>query len=218
PSEYAEFVLAATDRWIRAGHFTRMKLEPAVSIIRKLRGLDTGFCHFSDLKCDHVFTLYPDGRFGSCDELPWPQAMLAPVDDLRDLNLLAAAQRESGLLREGKSLMTRCATCAYQRACGGGCVATRRRFQLAGDQDAYCDHRARLIDGLAALLSQPADPAATWCRTVHWRHRTPNSMRDVGAFLARWDDASAPRAAVRLRTSPQGNINAAGLPGVHEAD
>ncbi|MFD6347369.1 radical SAM protein [Streptomyces roseolus] len=62
PDQYAEFVLAATTRWIEAGYFGRLKLEPAVSTIRRLRGLRSGFCHFSDLKCDHVFTLYPDGR------------------------------------------------------------------------------------------------------------------------------------------------------------
>ena len=49
-----------------------------MSVIRRLRGLDAGSCHFSDLKCDHVFTLYPDDRLGSCDELPWPQAQLTP--------------------------------------------------------------------------------------------------------------------------------------------
>lgn len=70
PAEYAEFVLAATIHWISAGHFSRLKLEPAVSTIRRLRGLDTAFCHFTNMKCDHVFTLYPDGRLGSCDELP----------------------------------------------------------------------------------------------------------------------------------------------------
>ncbi|MDH6223675.1 radical SAM protein [Streptomyces sp. MJP52] len=57
PAQYADFVLAAAVRWLEEGHFTRMKLEPAVSVIRRLRGLESGFCHFSDLKCDHVFTL-----------------------------------------------------------------------------------------------------------------------------------------------------------------
>ena len=45
PDEYAQFVLAATAHWITAGHFARVKLEPAVSTIRRLRGLQTGFCH-----------------------------------------------------------------------------------------------------------------------------------------------------------------------------
>ncbi|MEV1066026.1 radical SAM protein [Streptomyces sp. NPDC050263] len=218
PTEYAEFVLATTIRWIDAGHFARIKLEPAVSAIRRLRGLDTGFCHFSNLKCDHVFTLYPDGRLGSCDELPWPQAQLTRLDQAPDQAGVVAAQRRLPLLNQGKALMERCTTCAYQSACGGGCVATRWRHEQAGDQDSYCDYRIRMIDGIAALLAQPAHPAGAWCRTARWRPRVPNSMRDVGTFLTRWDRPDVARTPVRLQTSAHGNINMVGLPGVHEAD
>ncbi|WP_198535462.1 radical SAM/SPASM domain-containing protein [Streptomyces caatingaensis] len=218
PAEYADFVLAAAAHWISAGHFARLKLEPVVSAIRRLRGLDTGFCHFSDLKCDHVLTLYPDGRLGSCDELPWPQARLSLLPQTRDQHAVAEAQRSSRLLRQGRSLMERCTACDYRDTCGGGCVATRWRYDLAGDQDAYCDYRMRLIDGIAALLAQPSAPRGAWCRTLRRRPRHPNSMADVEGFLARWDDPRLPKPAVRLRVGAYGNINTVGLPGVHEAD
>ena len=218
PAEYADFVLSATSHWISAGHFSRLKLEPAVSAIRRLKGLDTGFCHFSDLKCDHVFTLYPDGRFGSCDELPWPQARLTLLHETADESAVTGAQHSSRLLGQGKSLMERCTTCDYQATCGGGCVATRWRYDLAGDQDAYCDYRMRMIDGIAALLAAPSAREGAWCRTLRWHPRRPNHMADVEGFLARWDDPEAPRPAARLHTSEYGNINALGRPGVHEAD
>ncbi|MFD5469621.1 radical SAM protein [Streptomyces sp. NPDC127105] len=218
PHEYAEFVLTATAHWISTGHFGRVKLEPAVSTIRRLRGLGSGFCHFSDMKCDHVFTLYPDGRLGSCDELPWPQARLALLDESAAESDVVKAQRGSNLLNQGKALMEKCVACDYRSTCAGGCVATRWRYDLAGDQDAYCDYRMRVIDGIAALFAQPAHPTGVWCRTMRWRPRTPNSMRDISAFLARWNQADSFRPPVRVRTSPHGNINAVGLPGVHEAD
>ncbi|MER7702355.1 radical SAM protein [Kitasatospora sp. NPDC097605] len=218
PDEYAEFVLAATARWIGSGYFTRLKLEPAVSTIRRLRGLDSGFCHFSDLKCDHVFTLYPDNRFGSCDELPWPQARLARLDEIGDQHGVARLQQDNLLLNQGKALMAKCTTCDYRSTCGGGCIATRWRQDPAADGDAYCDHRMRIVDGIAALLSQPAHPEGAWCRALRWRPRTPNSMHDVNAFTTRWDDPAATRIEVRLHVSEHGNINTVGLPGVHEAD
>ncbi|RDG37840.1 radical SAM/SPASM domain-containing protein [Streptomyces corynorhini] len=218
PDEYAQFVLATTAHWITAGHFAGIKLEPAVSTIRRLRGLQTGFCHFSDLKCDHVFTLYPDGRFGSCDELPWPQARLAEMESVADQHEVILAQRGSRLLNQGKALMAKCMTCDYRDTCGGGCVATRWRQDPAGDHDAYCDHRIRMIDGVAALLAQPAHPVGAWCQSLRWHPRTPNSMRDVNSFLARWDNPSIARSEVRLHTSEHGNINTVGLTGVHEAD
>lgn len=218
PDEYAQFVLAATAHWITAGHFAGIKLEPAVSTIRRLRGLQTGFCHFSDLKCDHVFTLYPDGRLGSCDELPWPQARLAELESVDDQHEVILAQQGSRLLNQGKALMDKCLTCDYRDTCGGGCVATRWRQDPAGDHDAYCDYRMRMIDGVAALLAQPAHPAGAWCQSLRWHPRTPNSMRDVHAFLARWGSPVTARGQVRLHTSEHGNINTVGLAGVHEAD
>ncbi|MFD4374805.1 radical SAM protein [Streptomyces sp. NPDC058486] len=218
PEQYAEFVLASTTRWIGAGYFTRLKLEPAVSTIRRLQGLGTGFCHFSDLKCDHVFTLYPDGRLGSCDELPWPQAQIGRIDLVTGEPGIAAAQRRLPLLSQGKDLMQRCAGCSYRSACGGGCIATRWRYEKFGDQDAYCDYRMRMIDGIAALLAQPAHPDGAWCRTARWRPRTPNSMRDVDGFLARWSHRDEEPLPARLHTSTYGNINTVGEPGVHEAD
>lgn len=218
PEQYAEFVLAATARWIEAGYYTRLKLEPAVSTIRRLRGLGSGFCHFSNLKCDHVFTLYPDGRLGSCDELPWPQAQLTRLDQVTEESEIAAAQRRLPLLNQGKDLMGRCTSCSYRSACGGGCIATRWRYEKAGDQDAYCDYRMRMIDGIAALLAQPAHTDGAWCRTARWRPRIPNSMRDISGFLARWNRVDAARLPVRLHTSAYGNINTVGEPGIHEAD
>jgi len=218
PTEYAQFVLAATARWITAGHFSRIKLDPAVSTIRRLHGLDTGFCHFSNLKCHHVFTLYPDGRLGSCDELPWPQAHLLQLTPATRQEDVTDAQHRSELLHQSRGLMAKCTTCDYQATCGGGCTATRGRMNTAGGDDAYCDYRMRMIDGIAALLAQPDHPEGAWCRTLRWHPRTPNSMADVERFLARWDDSEAVRGQVRLHTSEHGNINTVGLAGVHEAD
>ncbi|MFB6822660.1 radical SAM protein [Streptomyces virginiae] len=218
PDEYAQFVLAATAHWISAGHFARIKLEPAVSTIRRLRRLGTGFCHFSDLKCDHVFTLYPDGRLGSCDELPWPQARLVQLESVTDQHEVIRAQQDSVLLDQGKALMNKCTTCDYRDTCGGGCIATRWRMDPADDHDAYCEYRMRMIDGIAALLAQPAHPEGAWCQSLRSRPRTPNSMRDVNAFLTRWDNPDAAHGQVKLHTSEHGNINIVGLAGVHEAE
>ncbi len=219
PDEYAEFILEAASHWISSGLFARLSLEPAVAVIRRLRGLGVRSCHFSDLKCHHVLTLYPDRRLGSCDELPWPQAQLTTLGDTSTEADIVSAQAASPLLSMGKSLMTKCAECRYRDTCGGGCVATRlRESAAAGSDDAYCTHRMRLIDGMAALLAAPQHPAGARCRRIQWQPRTPNSMRDVTAFLDRWDDPTRPRPRARLLRSPTGNINTAGQADVVEAD
>ncbi|MBT0774150.1 radical SAM protein [Kineosporia sp. J2-2] len=219
-SEYADFVLAVTARWIAGGHFARIKLEPAVSTIRRLRGLDSGFCHFSNLKCDHVFTLYPNGQLGSCDELPWPKARLVQLNDRSSQGKVIAEQESSALLAEGRALMNRCSDCAYRETCGGGCIATRWRAHGTSPDasDAYCDYRMRMVDGVSALLAQPRHHEGAWCRSWRWRPRNPNRMRSIPEFLERWDADHQHHADVRLLTSGHGNINTVGLPGVHDAD
>ena len=219
PDEYADFVLAAAVRWVHSGAYRRVKLEPAVSAIRRLRGLDTGFCHFSNLKCDQVFTLYPDGRFGSCDEFPWPDAQLGHLPDFTSTDQIAAGQRRLPLLVKGRSLTGKCAACRYRDTCGGGCVATRLRAVAAtGSDDDYCRYRMRLIDGVSALIITPTNPAAVFCRRVRARPRHLNAMVDVAGFLRRWRDPQAARGQARLHTSGHGNINTVGAPGTHEAD
>ncbi len=216
PAEYAEFVLRATHRWIERGHFRLIKLEPAVSTIRRLKGQGTSFCHFSDLKCDHVFTLYPKDRLGSCDELPWPQAALIPLGTAHDEAALVQAQKRSPLLAKGRLLMSKCSSCSYQQTCGGGCVATRLRAEGTDSDAEYCDYRMRLIDGIAGLLASPSK--APVCRKVKWYQRQPNTMRDVAGFLQQWNEGAVPQVPSRLATSTYGNINTIGAAGIHEAD
>ncbi|MFJ9693136.1 radical SAM protein [Kitasatospora sp. NPDC101183] len=218
PAQYAEFTLSAAVRWVRAGWFRKVKLDPVVSVIRRLRGLRSGSCHFDDLKCDHVFTLYPDGRLGSCDELAWPQAQLTNLPLLDSQQDVRHAQDRSRLLSGARSLIAPCVSCDYRDTCGGGCMAVRLRHALADLGASYCAHRMRLIDGVAALLAQPEHPEAVWCTRLRWRPRRPNQMHDVAAFVRRWDDPLAPRQQARLHTSELGNINTVGLPGIHEAD
>ncbi|MFF7733500.1 radical SAM protein [Streptomyces sp. NPDC007984] len=219
PAQYAEFVIEAAARWIGAGHFRRIKLDPAVATIRRIKGLDTAHCHFAAHKCSHVFTAYPDGRFGSCDELPWPQAHLLPLAAARSEPDVTEAQHTNPLLTAGREMMMKCVPCPYRRVCGGGCTATRwRMLKATGSDNAYCDHRVRLIDGITHLLAAPDHPAGALCLRAHWRPVAPNVMHDVDAFLARWDDPAAHRFPARLRASDHGNINAAGLPRDHAAD
>lgn len=59
---------------------------------------------------------------------------------------------------------------------------------------------------------------AVRCRRLRPRHRIPNTMRDVGEFLRRWQDPTAVRVLATLLTSAEGNINTVGRPGVQEAD
>ncbi|PVD04596.1 radical SAM protein [Streptomyces sp. CS014] len=218
PHQYAEFVLAAAHHWITSGLFHRISLDPVVSTIRRIQGLHARSCHFTGLKCDHIFTAYPDGRLGSCDELPWPQAGLVNTHRPLHLEDITRAQAKSPLLRQVRTLTDDCTGCSHASVCGGGCVATRHRAHATGQHQDYCDYRMRMIDGIAALTANPADPHGYACTRLHWQDRQPNTMHHIDAFTARWDNPTAPRRPAALHLSPHGNINTVGQSGIHPAD
>jgi len=144
PMEYTSFLCAAFDFWCEHKLFLRFTLEPLTSFIRAILGRDTESCHFSDKKCAFVLTLYPDGTVGSCDELPMPAATLSSRGSEPDVAGLLAAPKN--MRKQFDEVLQRCASCDYQRTCGGGCLATRVRYLGTTLYDEYCDHRKGIID------------------------------------------------------------------------
>jgi radical SAM protein with 4Fe4S-binding SPASM domain len=153
PNQFAEFLVRAYDHWRDRGYYQQFLVEPFVSVLRKLVGRTTRFCHFTDQKCAFVLTLYPDGRLGSCDELGMGDAIFGHVSQLDSLTATASLRRNPGLRADLEELLTRCASCAYQSTCGGGCLATRRRYRTSAYYDEYCESRIRIIDHIAADTS-----------------------------------------------------------------
>lgn len=153
PDEYAEFIVAAFDAW-REGAFQHFLLEPVSSLIQTLAGRTPSFCHFNSNKCAHVLTLYPDGRVGSCDELRMPEAELGRLDNLDDLDGVIAMSTNPLLAARLERLFDKCNTCDYRQSCRGGCLATRLAFEGTPEDEAYCRHRKRMIDHVAASIEK----------------------------------------------------------------
>lgn len=149
PGEYADFVIEAFDAW-KAGAYRNFVIEPLASVLQTLAGGQPGFCHFSEAKCAHILTLYPDGRIGSCDELRMPEARLGHVADLESLEDVLNMRTNPGLDLRLRGLFDKCASCDYRATCRGGCLATRLQFQGTPYDDEYCTYRMRLIDYVAA--------------------------------------------------------------------
>jgi uncharacterized protein len=151
PLEYADFVIEAYEEW-RTGPYQHFVIEPIFSLIQALAGRQPSFCHFSDAKCAHVLTLYPDGRIGSCDELQMPHAYLAHLDELTSIDEVIRMQTNQTLAMRLTSLFDKCNSCSYRPTCRGGCLATRLRYQGTPLDDEYCGYRARLIDYVAESI------------------------------------------------------------------
>lgn len=147
PNEYSTFLIETFKYCIERDVLTRLAIEPFLSTIRSLMAIQTDSCIYSETKCRHVVTLYPDGWVGSCDELDREDAGYGSLDTMGreaiDINALfskTAVARNLGILDE------QCRVCSVRTVCKGGCIATRTRLHRVGRDHQYCDYRRSYID------------------------------------------------------------------------
>jgi radical SAM protein with 4Fe4S-binding SPASM domain len=152
PAQFGEFLVRAYDHWRNTGLYEKFLVEPFTSTLRTLAGQSPSFCHFSEQKCAFVLTLYPDGRLGSCDELGMGDAILGSVSEMESLAEVTSLSVAPSLRSSLSHLLERCQSCSYRDTCGGGCLATRRRYYGSDYYVEYCNHRIRLIDHIAANI------------------------------------------------------------------
>jgi uncharacterized protein len=149
PLEYQSFLSEAWNWWV-SRRTPPFLLEPFLSVLKRLSGHRPNNCHFSDRKCSHVLTLYPDGTVGACDELGKREHEYGRVTQ-------GAATRSSvhwlGEVQEGqvRQLLAKCEACSVADTCGGGCIATRLRFS-ALEEARYCEHRVALVKMVRGTL------------------------------------------------------------------
>lgn len=148
PKEYADFLLRAWRYWIKRNHFDNFLLEPLMSVVRRLNGQSTADCHFSDRKCAHVYTLYPDGILGSCDEFDQPPVALTNVLG-KEIGTPVSWWSRSSLSKQAEKVMKVCDQCDYYSICGGGCSAIRIRYRDSGYFEDYCDYRKSIINEIS---------------------------------------------------------------------
>lgn len=148
PLEYSSFMNDIFNYWLDNGYYNNFTIEPALSIMRNLYGKHTSFCHFNDQKCNHVLTLYPDGRIGSCDELPIGLAYHTHIDEVFDVDDLIKKPINNRLSSTLSKIMEKCNSCSYYNICKGGCIATRQRYLNTEYDDEYCQHRISMIDNV----------------------------------------------------------------------
>ncbi|UNS95032.1 radical SAM protein [Streptomyces tubbatahanensis] len=155
PQAYVAFLRRFTERWISEGAYRRFNVEPIMSAVRRRRGRAPRMCHYSESKCGHIYTLYPGGRFGSCDELPAANSLLA-----HDVKKAAATTLDETWatplgrkqLQVISAPLDECATCSAQSLCGGGCMASRLRMRAVDRAEDYCGYRRAFVFWLDGIM------------------------------------------------------------------
>jgi uncharacterized protein len=159
PQQYAAFLVDAFNYWNSGCFHDRLVVEPFLGIAQSALEVQTSNCIFSETKCHHVMTVYPDGTVGSCDEF---QRDDAAYGKLKTLGL--ALKNPTQLFRNGKldavanQLYDKCESCSYYSICKGGCIASRRRLSIVGRDDEYCDYRKLVIDHIVPTMIAAVRP------------------------------------------------------------
>ncbi|MCX4713031.1 MULTISPECIES: radical SAM/SPASM domain-containing protein [Streptomyces] len=157
PDAYLAFLQRFTERWISEGAYRRFNVEPIMSAVRRRRGMAPRMCHYSESKCGHIYTLYPGGRFGSCDELPAADSLLAHDVKKASATTLAGAWGTPlgrKQLRIISAPLEDCSTCSAQPLCGGGCMATRLRLRAVDRAEDYCGYRRAFVFWLDGIMQK----------------------------------------------------------------
>ena len=150
PSEYAKFVINFFEILYRNRYLGKINVEPILSIVKSIEGLNNSFCNFCDNKCNHFLSVYPEGKIIGCDNFSLEDGLypnLYSVDSITGL----LNNKPQPLFSQLDELQERCSYCNYQQVCHGGCLAVRRRYFSYGqnnEYENYCLEMKRMINYL----------------------------------------------------------------------
>lgn len=155
PSEFTRFLQRVAEQWIGSQAYERYPVEPLLSFIQVLEGVDSKYCIFNQRKCLNYSTVYPDGSTGICDNFSvkdFAVPMTSNTDFMDQLRSLAAGTGTRAL----HVLNEKCTSCAIYAKCSGGCLSQRLALRQAGENryEEYCQHRSDMFDFMAKLVGK----------------------------------------------------------------
>lgn len=143
PGQYFDFVNNFFDIMIKNSAWENFYVEPIISVLKRLQGVTSSFCNYSDKKCTNFISIYPDGTITSCDNFNLRDGFIGRLEDQMAFDNILYFQENEGLKTTYGNLMSKCVECAYYDLCKGGCIAARKRYE---DNDEYCNGIKRMID------------------------------------------------------------------------
>ncbi len=154
PNEYAQFVINFFNIMFDNCYFEKLNVEPSLSIIKSLEGIENSFCNFCEKKCSHFLSVYPNGRVIACDNFTFEDGMYPNLYDQDSIEELLV-KKPQPLFDQLDFLLAKCKGCEYQNICYGGCLAVRRRYSFFGkngEEQLYCDEMKRMIEFIKSRI------------------------------------------------------------------
>lgn len=155
PSDYSKFVNKFFDLMILNNLFTKINVEPILSIIKNIEGMESTYCNYSINKCNNFISLYPDGIITTCDNYNIQDGKIGNLYKLEDIQQIINLQNDSKLLEDIDILLNECNSCLNKNICQGGCLAIRRRYKkyYKGDKKIYCKSMDEMINHISKTMA-----------------------------------------------------------------
>lgn len=152
PGEYAAYIIAIANSYIRDEMYQRFAIEPILSILQKIRGCSSRYCNYNGYKCYNYFSIYPGLQLAPCDcfslnEFPVEDEEGALVD-----SYVRAANTAKG--KELSALLEKCSGCEINSFCTGGCLSHRYAFRNNHALDMqYCASMKKLFQHFKKIIA-----------------------------------------------------------------
>lgn len=150
PQQYFDFVNNFFNIMVKESAWTKFYVEPIISILKNLQGVNSFFCNYSEKKCTNFISVYPDGTITSCDNFNLQNGFIGKLGEIDNMESIVHFQNNSGLKEAYYELLLKCKNCEHKNICSGGCIAARQRY---ADTDEYCTGIKSMIDHIKEVYA-----------------------------------------------------------------
>lgn len=155
PDEFTRFLQRVAEQWVSSRAYERYPIEPLLSFIQVLEGVDSKYCIFNQRKCLNYSTIYPDGSTSICDNFSVKDFAVPTTGNsnfMDQLRILAVGEKTHALY----ILNEKCTSCQIYAKCSGGCLSQRLALRQAGEHryEEYCRRRSDMFTFMAQLVGK----------------------------------------------------------------
>lgn len=128
PMEFAKFIYNVACIYIDRKLYTKIAIEPILSILQKINGKKSRYCNYSDRKCFNFLSVYPGNIVGPCDCFSIDDFYIGTINKSGSLNNMVSNYLETQKVDILKRLIKQCESCNIKDFCCGGCLSQRYYF------------------------------------------------------------------------------------------
>ncbi len=148
PMEYATFVYEFACKYIESGLYTKIAVEPILSILQNINKRKSRYCNYTERKCFNFLSVYPDGSVGPCDCFSVNEYLICNTENINStIDDMVRKFVDSDSTLNIKKIIEKCDKCDIREFCQGGCLSQRYYFRNNEEiQNNFCTSKHFLFE------------------------------------------------------------------------